>query len=305
MQIASKLRASAPVCSYVNNDYSIEYGRQSHVTLNERHPARSQLIVLPDADCEAEFYWREPGQTRRGIRLEGPHVVYIPSGVPYAMEWTCEAAWVRFSFAPEFIRQSAASIPQDKVCIRHEWKIAGAGLMVRQLFHEFCELCRHPVDATACPRYLEALGAFAARHIVSHLDEKSPGSTGLPLPQLGRVLGHIDGHFREKILTGTLARIAGLGQHHFTRLFKASTGMTSRRYIIMRRVECARRLLAEGGMGVAEIAEESGFYDQSHLDQSLKKYRKASIPVPNSADFIQKKPETSKTAKRIQGIMKP
>jgi hypothetical protein len=122
MQTAAKARTSAPVRSCTSSDYSIEYGRQPHVTLNEIREARSQLIVLPEAGCEEELYWREPGQARRGIQLEGTHVIYIPAGVPYVMEWKRRTAWVRFSFTPEFIRRSVAVIPQPRVYICHEWK---------------------------------------------------------------------------------------------------------------------------------------------------------------------------------------
>jgi AraC family transcriptional regulator len=111
-----------------------------------------------------------------------------------------------------------------------------------------------------CPYYLEALGAFAARHIVSPLTEKSKSQNpaGLPHPQLRRILEHMDRNLRKEIKTGDLARIAGFGQHHFTRLFKVSTGMTPRRFIIMRKFECARELHLKGGMGAAEVADASG-----------------------------------------------
>jgi AraC-like DNA-binding protein len=241
------------------------------------------LLVLPDAACEAELFWRDSERGRRAALIKGPSAIYTPPKARSALDWKRMAALARLFFTPEFIRQSAASIPQANVFIRHEWDLAG--LMVHQLFCEFGELCRHHKDPSGQARYLEGLGAFAACCIVSQIGRK-PINGMLPLPKFRLVLEHIELHPRGRILTGTLARIAGFGEHHFTRLFKARTGMTTSPFITMKRLERVRQLLS-GGMGIAEAAMEAGFYDQSHYAQMLRKFCKKSAPNDGNADFIQ------------------
>lgn len=61
-----------------------------------------------------------------------------------------------------------------------------------------------------------------------------------------------------------LARDAGLGRYQFLRGFARATGLTPHAYLLQRRVNLARRLVADG-VPLAEAAVASGFSDQSHM----------------------------------------
>nr|WP_058998923.1 helix-turn-helix transcriptional regulator [Leptolyngbya sp. NIES-2104] len=56
-----------------------------------------------------------------------------------------------------------------------------------------------------------------------------------------------------------------MSPHHFSRLFKQSTGLSPHQYVIRCRVERAKQLLLKGEMTIAEVAATVGFYDQSHF----------------------------------------
>jgi AraC family transcriptional regulator len=58
---------------------------------------------------------------------------------------------------------------------------------------------------------------------------------------------------------------------HLTRLFKKATGLTPHRYLIMIRVDRARRLLLSTDESIAEVAAHVGFADQSHLNRHFKR----------------------------------
>jgi AraC-like DNA-binding protein len=60
-----------------------------------------------------------------------------------------------------------------------------------------------------------------------------------------------------------LAAIAGLSVFHFARQFKQSAGITPHHYLVERRVERAREMLARTDLSLSEIA--TGFSDQSHF----------------------------------------
>src|SRR6202007_2536206 len=51
-----------------------------------------------------------------------------------------------------------------------------------------------------------------------------------------------------------LATVCDLSVRHFTRAFKASTGMTAHQWLTTRRIERAKGLLGESSMSLAEIA---------------------------------------------------
>ncbi|OCP34672.1 AraC family transcriptional regulator [Ensifer sp. LC163] len=61
-----------------------------------------------------------------------------------------------------------------------------------------------------------------------------------------------------------LARAAGLSRFQVVRGFSKSFGLTPHAYLVQRRIDLARRLIARG-VPLAEAAAEGGFADQSHM----------------------------------------
>ncbi|MFE2252448.1 GlxA family transcriptional regulator, partial [Streptomyces lavendulae] len=80
----------------------------------------------------------------------------------------------------------------------------------------------------------------------------------------------------------SLAARAALSPRHFARAFQAETGVTPGRYVERVRVEHARRLLEEGGEGVAQVARACGYRTPEalrrafvrHLGQPPTEYRR-------------------------------
>ena len=87
-----------------------------------------------------------------------------------------------------------------------------------------------------------------------------------------RVHDYIDAHLNERIELVELSGIAGLSMFHFARQFKHSGGMTPHSYIVSRRVERAKELLAGTNISLSEIAFAVGFADQSHLTRHFRQF---------------------------------
>ncbi len=64
-----------------------------------------------------------------------------------------------------------------------------------------------------------------------------------------------------------LAKEAWLSSTHFARLFKAHTGLSMRAFINQQRLAEAQRLLVEGTLNVAEVAEAVGFDDPFYFSR--------------------------------------
>jgi AraC family transcriptional regulator len=62
-----------------------------------------------------------------------------------------------------------------------------------------------------------------------------------------------------------LAREAGLSRSHFARAFKETTGLPPHRWLISQRVERAQEILISSTFSLVEVAELTGFADQSHF----------------------------------------
>jgi AraC-like DNA-binding protein len=95
---------------------------------------------------------------------------------------------------------------------------------------------------------------------------------GLSPSVFRRVCQHIDADLQSDIDVRTLSDIAGLSIWHFGRAFKQSLGATPHRYLMHRRLEKARHLVADTNLPLAEIAIGAGFSDQSHFGRRFTQY---------------------------------
>ncbi|WP_157874585.1 AraC family transcriptional regulator [Streptomyces sp. AcH 505] len=83
--------------------------------------------------------------------------------------------------------------------------------------------------------------------------------------KLSRIREFVEEHLEQDIRIADLAAACGIGAKHLKRSFQASMGTTPYQYVVSRRVERAKRLLAERSIALAEIALRSGFCHQEHL----------------------------------------
>jgi AraC-like DNA-binding protein len=82
----------------------------------------------------------------------------------------------------------------------------------------------------------------------------------------------IDDHAAMPITLSDLARVSGLSRFQVLRGFARATGLTPHAYLVQRRIDRARRLIARGN-SLAEAAAGGGFADQSHMTRIfIRKY---------------------------------
>lgn len=108
-------------------------------------------------------------------------------------------------------------------------------------------------------RMHSSLGVAAGRRV-----EPEPRGS-LPRPALRLVLDHVEANLGGRLSLAEVAALAGCSPRHFLRQFKGATGASPHQYVIGRRVERARGLLAESGLSLAEVAAACGFAHQQHL----------------------------------------
>ena len=117
------------------------------------------------------------------------------------------------------------------------------------------------------------LPAFDLRSWASVGEAVRGSRGGLPGRKLRAVLEYIHQHLVTDLTLRDLAAIAHLSPYHFARLFKVSTGLPPRQYVIARRVEWAKQLLrGEDDLTLAQIAARAGFCDQAHLTRHFKRF---------------------------------
>jgi AraC family transcriptional regulator len=94
---------------------------------------------------------------------------------------------------------------------------------------------------------------------------------GLAGWQRNRVADYVEEHLAENVPLATLAELARLSPFHFSRAFKQSFGTPPHRYLIGRRIERAKEMLAGAEKSVTEIGLALGFAETSSFTSAFRK----------------------------------
>jgi AraC-like DNA-binding protein len=80
----------------------------------------------------------------------------------------------------------------------------------------------------------------------------------------------LDANLFDVVASEELERLTGLTRFALARHFRACLGTSPHRYVVMRRLDHARRLI-QSGVPLAGAAADSGFADQAHLTRHFRK----------------------------------
>jgi AraC family transcriptional regulator len=94
---------------------------------------------------------------------------------------------------------------------------------------------------------------------------------GLADWQVKKVTAHMRDHLDGEINLETVARLVGLSRYHFCTAFRLATGQTPHAWLTELRMARARRLLAEPGLSITEIALAVGYQTPSAFAATFRK----------------------------------
>jgi transcriptional regulator GlxA family with amidase domain len=118
--------------------------------------------------------------------------------------------------------------------------------------------------------YGDGLSAAIAARLFTEPSPKVANGDGLAPWQLRRTVDYMEAHTSQRIDLAQLAAIAGLSQSHFSRAFKASTGVAPYRWQIGLRIRRAQDLLLDTRFSLDQIAEATGFSDAVHFGRTFR-----------------------------------
>ena len=91
----------------------------------------------------------------------------------------------------------------------------------------------------------------------------------LSRPGLRRTLDYIDASLAKSLGIEELAKIAGLNPVYFARSFRHGMGVSPHQYVLERRIEKAKTLLATSDVPLVDVALQTGFSSQSHFSTTF------------------------------------
>jgi AraC-like DNA-binding protein len=149
-------------------------------------------------------------------------------------------------------------------------------LLARAIAAAFtADLAREPLARDALVlRQTEGLIAAEAEHSVgggAPATAAPPSPRTLDLLALARARAFLETEKFRVVRSAELEAVTGLSRYELARQFRAHHGTSPYRYLLMRRLEAARKALRAGTTPLAELALDAGFADQAHFTRAFTK----------------------------------
>jgi len=215
------------------------------------------------------------GSMRKRPMLGAVSLMNPAQDVEWLIDGRCEVVhiYIPRTALQDFSRKAFGSdlshLMREFVGVRDPWLSA----YFQMLNSEIAHAAREP-DA-ADPLFLAETESILLRHLLEwHSDadrgdlkalERARRIPPLRSTVLRRVQDYIEIHLGEDIHLAQLAAVACMSEDHFLRSFRAACGTTPYQYVIEKRVEKARQLLADTRIPIGQIARDCGFKNAPQL----------------------------------------
>ncbi len=140
-------------------------------------------------------------------------------------------------------------------------------VLAARLAHVFSSLA----ESSSLLQNESLLLSVVAHLITEHLDRgHALRDVGREHAAILRVKDWLDANSEQNVSIHSLARLAALSPYYLVRAFHRHVGLPPHKYHTMVRVNRARKLLRSGA-AISEVANLTGFCDQSHLNRCFKR----------------------------------
>lgn len=208
-------------------------------------------------------------------RLQKPgDIDFVPAGMDGVWEDDADCRILRLSLPPSLLEQVAEELGEDAAKIEliprlqlRDARIEAIGWAIKADLE---------ADTPSDPLYIDFLAnALAVRLIETATAGRRPAE-GFGVPrmskrQLSMLTEFIETNLDQKLHLPDLATVAGISATRLKTLFRNSTGSSVHQYVIRRRIEYARALIATTAMPASEIALAAGFAHQSHMASTMRR----------------------------------
>jgi AraC-like DNA-binding protein len=208
---------------------------------------------------------------RRRVRLQPGDFTLTPARMRSHYDLDAAGHHLCLHFAPLPVKAGALRLPLH-------WRPGPHVQRLNERLQEIIHLLHQSAGDTAGSRLAHQAAGTALQALLLWLAVTvGPGRpVALAAPTrvdgaLDEVRRILDEHYREPLRIPELARRAGVSQNHLARRFRARHGMTLQRYVLGRRVELARHLLATTQLPLKAVAVESGLGNPQYFHRQFRR----------------------------------
>jgi AraC family transcriptional regulator len=220
-----------------------------------------------NADCSVG------GMRMRRVQKPGD-IDFIPAAMDGCWEDDADCQILRLSLHPSLLEQVAGELGRDVAKIDliprlqlRDARIEAIGWAIKADLE---------ADTPSDPLYIDCLAQALAVRLIETATDSRPHTEDSRAPrmstrQLRLLTEFIETNLDRRLHLTDLAAVAGVSVTRLKTLFRNSTGTPVHQYVIRRRIEYARALIATTTMPASEIALASGFAHQSHMASTMRR----------------------------------
>ena len=186
-----------------------------------------------------------------------------PAGVTHRSAWTARCSFTVIALSTHFIDRCAAELfRRDVSRATLRPSIGGDDPFLWQLGTKLDELAQH---ADGSQVFMEEIATTMAMHLLLEAGRQpAPAAVrALPRAAVRKVSEYVDAPLPDALRLSDLAALCDISPFHFARQFKLETGFSPGRFIRMRRMQEASRLLSGSRLGIDDITAAVGYQDPS------------------------------------------
>jgi AraC family transcriptional regulator len=214
--------------------------------------------VLEVMGRSSSHHDRRLGDRTLSAPVVSDEIFFCPTGVDHRIRWEDTQDFTLLCFDPNLLESEFGCNPADVVPLwrminPHTLSLAHA---IKQDLEQGCPWGTFYSDAHAI-----ALMAHLLKRMKTVKEQAIDQFNGLSQRRLNAVQKLI--HWKiaesEAPTLPEMAKEAGMSQHHFSRLFKQSVGISPGKYVNQLRIERAKMLLRTSERTIAQVALDCGF----------------------------------------------
>lgn len=234
-------------------------------------------ISIPLGRVSFQASWQTGAGQREQQHVRAGHICVLPANLPHEVVLENKQEMIGINFAPAFIEQIADELTGKKMEIITQW--AAQDPLIQQLGSDLKR------EFHFSPRllYVESVIQVLANHLLRHYCTNQIASASsiakLSPQKLQNTIDYIHARLEQDITLSELADVAQMSQYRFARAFKQSTGISPHQYLLLQRIEIAKKLLTLKQLTIAEISYQLGFASQSHFAATFRRFTKVTPKV--------------------------
>lgn len=213
------------------------------------------------------------GQRMRRVQKPGD-IDILPAGLDGSWDDDADCQILQLSIHPSFIDEVAEELGKDvgKAELRprfqlRDTRIEAIGWAVKAALETSAPSDSLYIDLLAKALAIRLIETACGGSTLSENHSKPKFSTR----QLRALTEFIESNLDQKLQLADLAKLLAVSVTRLKTLFHNSTGVPVHQYVIRRRVEYARSLLATTAMPASEVAVAAGFSHQSHMAHTMRR----------------------------------